>query len=312
MDGSVTAVEVTIAISTFRRPQGLRRLLESLKVLVAATPTFEIVVVDNDRAGTARPVVDALRSNGFDIRYVVEPTQSISRARNRSVREASGRFVAFIDDDEWADPDWLAELWRAAQLTGADAVFGPVVAVLPPTTPGWIAAAGFLQPEKLDAGTQLAWHQTSTANALVRRDALLDLPELFADSFGLTGGEDSDLFCRMLERGRALVAAGSGTVYTDLPASRASARGLLKRHFRNGVVRARIDGPRAPTSRRVADTAGASLKFLTSGARGLLWLPRDRARGFAYLLRSALAAGRVAGAAGLRYQPYRRRDPTRD
>ena len=46
--------------------------------------------------------------------------------RNAGFANARGRFLALIDDDEQASPDWLAHLTRAQRTCDADVVFGPV------------------------------------------------------------------------------------------------------------------------------------------------------------------------------------------
>jgi hypothetical protein len=51
---------VLVCVITCRRPAGLGRLLEALTEQVVTKSHFEILVVDNDAGGSARPVVDAL------------------------------------------------------------------------------------------------------------------------------------------------------------------------------------------------------------------------------------------------------------
>ena len=292
--GLLPTPEVSITISTFRRPAGLRRLLENIRGLDPSSPRFEVVVIDNDAGSGARPVVDAEPTARFDVRYFVEPVQSIARARNRGIGEAAGRFVAFIDDDEWPDPRWLVELWTIAQQSQADAVIGPVLAVLPESTPRWLAAGGFFQRPILETGRTLAWWETTTANALVRRESMLSLSALFDDAFGLTGGSDSDLFRRMLAGGCRVVGAGSGIVHEAIDSSRVNAAWLLRRHFRNGMTSARLSG-RKRRGRRL----------MKHGALALLSLGRGRIETFRQLLAAAAVLGEIAAAIGYRYEPYR-------
>jgi succinoglycan biosynthesis protein ExoM len=292
--GLLPPPEISITISTFRRPSGLRRLLDGIRGLDPSSPRFDVVVVDNDVNESGRPVVDGEGSTSFDLRYFVEPVQSIARARNRGVGEASGRFIAFIDDDEWPDPAWLVELWTLAQQTRADAVIGPVLAVLPESTPRWLAAGGFFQRKMLETGRPVEWWDATTANALVRRDSMLSLPALFDDALGLAGGSDSDLFRRMLARGLRVVGSRTGTVHEAIDPSRVNAAWLLKRHFRNGMTSARL-------SRRKR----RARRLVKHGAAALLSLGRGRVEAFRQLLAAAAALGEMATATGYRYEPYR-------
>ena len=57
------SVDISVCIATFERPQGLRRLLESLMAFAAQPePRIEIVVVDNSARASARATIDALQS----------------------------------------------------------------------------------------------------------------------------------------------------------------------------------------------------------------------------------------------------------
>ncbi len=60
--------------------------------------------------------------------YVVEPAPGLSRARNRAVATAPGEILAWIDDDDEADPHWLSEIARAlADHPEASVVSGVIV-----------------------------------------------------------------------------------------------------------------------------------------------------------------------------------------
>jgi glycosyltransferase involved in cell wall biosynthesis len=67
---------------------------------------FEIIVVDNsaDQAGAGR--FRQRYSGLFNLTYLVEPKPGLSNARNKDTAAASGRIVAFIDDDARACPSW--------------------------------------------------------------------------------------------------------------------------------------------------------------------------------------------------------------
>jgi GT2 family glycosyltransferase len=73
-------------------------------------PRFEVVVVDNAPTNDAvRTLVEA-RTGGVQYRYVVELRAGLSWARNAGIAAASGEILAFLDDDEEPECDWLAGL----------------------------------------------------------------------------------------------------------------------------------------------------------------------------------------------------------
>lgn len=86
---------VSVIIPTHNRAQLLREALESLR---SQTYTdFEAIVVDDGSTDNTREVVGS-----FDDRfqYIYQVKQGRSRARNRGLETARGRYVAFLDDDD--------------------------------------------------------------------------------------------------------------------------------------------------------------------------------------------------------------------
>ena len=89
----------------------------------------ELIVVDNSPDLNARALVASLAEKSpFPLHYVSERRPGVANARNAGVAVAQGRWVAFLDDDEEADPCWLASLARVARERGAAAVFGSIEA----------------------------------------------------------------------------------------------------------------------------------------------------------------------------------------
>lgn len=123
------APPITVALCTRERPLALTRCLRSL--LASSYPDFRILVVDN--APTSPVTREAVAAAGLAeprgrIEYLVEPEPGLSWARNRALAECGGEIVAWIDDDETADPHWLAEIACAfAEHPGLDAMSGLVV-----------------------------------------------------------------------------------------------------------------------------------------------------------------------------------------
>jgi succinoglycan biosynthesis protein ExoM len=229
-------VTVAVCVATFARPDGLRRLLRSLgdQVLDTRATVAKVVVVDNDESGSARPVVDAVEGLPWPVEYVIEPKRGISAARNTAVQHAGAvDFIAFIDDDEWAESSWLAELLRTQERTRAQVVVGPVIPVFeesPP--PGWFEKGRFLAAQTYPQDQQL--HFGYTGNALVHNSVLEPAGAPFSERFGLLGGEDTHFFMRVYLKGAKIVWAADARVYESIPAARMSVSWLLGREYRRG------------------------------------------------------------------------------
>src|SRR5689334_6581829 len=131
--------KVCVCICTFRRPLLLLRCLQGVVAMERQGRfSLSIVVVDNDSQESARDTVVTFRSSSpVEILYIVEPRQNIALARNRALGNASGDYVAFIDDDEFPSPHWILALLKECEKPGVDGVLGPVRSHFDLPPPSW-------------------------------------------------------------------------------------------------------------------------------------------------------------------------------
>jgi succinoglycan biosynthesis protein ExoM len=232
-------VHIDICIATYRRPALLSVLVRSLlRQKVNDSLRFRIVIVDNDAAQTAKTVVESFMPCPVPIIYAVEPVQGISFARNRCVSLCEGNYAAFIDDDEYADDDWLQCMMNAMEHFNAGIVFGPVIPHLPPDVPSWITVGKFFERRRYTTGTSLA--ESTIGNALIRREVLNSVHGPFDPEFALTGGEDSAFFAAVRQKGVSIIWCDTATVYETIPTERTNILWLARRAFRCGQGHARL------------------------------------------------------------------------
>jgi succinoglycan biosynthesis protein ExoM len=187
---------VTIGVVTFRRPDDLAALLPLLLEQAAAVEgpdrTVDVLVVDNDPAQSARPVVETLAAER--VRYVPEPVPGIAAARNRVLDETAADLLVFIDDDERPQAGWLAALLATRAATGAVAVAGAVVSAFDGDLDPWVQAGAFFRSRLLapsDYGL-LAMVTAVIAVADIFRD--LGLSTAAVQAPRLTAGQRANLF----------------------------------------------------------------------------------------------------------------------
>jgi len=122
---------IVVAAPTCRRPKMLGQLLHSFVTMKPPSGSrVSFLIVDNAPDAPVRDVVKSFRRRtGLDVGYVLEAEPGIPFARNRALDEAAAAgadFVAFVDDDEFVDPDWLDRLAAHQRGDGAHLVGGPV------------------------------------------------------------------------------------------------------------------------------------------------------------------------------------------
>ena len=225
----------TVVVCTDGRRPELAQAVAS--VLAQTDAGFELLVVDNaPRTGCTESVLAGV--DDPRLRVVSEPRRGLSVARNTGVRSASGEVIAFTDDDCVVEPGWLAGLRTAfAADPQIAAVTGRTVAVRL-TSP---VQRLFEQFGSFDRGSvRVLWHfadagsHTVLSPALTRFAGVAALPRIFpyAGVFGsgnnmafttavlgrlgpfdealgagtpAAGGEDLDMFVRLMLAGEVLV-----------------------------------------------------------------------------------------------------------
>ena len=213
----------------------MKRTLEQISRLeTRGFFTYSIVVADNDYLGSARDVViQSKRFGQAELLYFIESEQNIARARNLAVSKANGEFLAFIDDDEFPEPDWLITAFQACNEFDCDGILGPVKPCFDQKPPDWLIQGNFcIRPEHA-TGTVLDYRQTRTGNVLLRSNVLHGIKEPFDIRFS-NGGEDSDFFKRLIEAGRVFIWCNESVVSEIVPPERWARSYLLKRALLRG------------------------------------------------------------------------------
>jgi glycosyltransferase involved in cell wall biosynthesis len=156
----------------------------------------------------------------FNLTYLVEPKPGLSNARNKDTAAASGRIVAFIDDDARACPSWAKELLHAhAAFDGRAGIVGG-----PPDCPRWIdeKPAWIDEPSRsylgvIDLGREL--RELSARGWLAGCDISFDVVSLiaaggFSTRLGRMGSGSMLLSNEEIEASERVRAIGKLAIYT--------------------------------------------------------------------------------------------------
>jgi glycosyltransferase involved in cell wall biosynthesis len=233
---------ICVCICTYLRPALLLRLLEKLEDQVTrGSFTFSAVVVDNDVHRSAQAVVDGFKGrSGLAVEYYVEPVRNISLARNKAVAMSRGKYLAFIDDDEFPERTWLCLLRDTCLRTGGECVLGPVEPFYETRPPAWVVKGRLCEREHFETGTVIRrTEHTRTGNVLLLREVCLEKEGPFEPSLGRSGGEDYEFFRWMLNRGYTITWCNEAPVYESVPPERMRRSYFLKRGLLRGGLNAR-------------------------------------------------------------------------
>lgn len=235
---TIVKSHISVCVCTFKRPEFLRRLLGDIqKQETGGLFTYSIVICDNDRQRSAEQTVVSFASDSpVEILYCVEPNQGIALARNMVVKNATGDLLAFIDDDEFPDSNWLRSLFLALQQYRVDGILGPVKPSFEAGVPAWIVKGKFYDRSFPSSGCILTSSQTRTGNVLLSSGVLTEIEGPFRPEF--RAGEDVDFFRRAIEKGFRFAWCNEGVVFETVPPSRWKRMYLLRKALLRGACAA--------------------------------------------------------------------------
>lgn len=264
-----------------------------------------MVVIDNYVNGNA---CDICRYHqkivNMPVIFDIEKNRGISFARNKAVASASDNtdFIAFLDDDEIPEPNWLDELLYTSKMFNADIVSGVIVPSFDRPPPKWIEQGGYFTRQRPPTGHLLL--EARTGNSLIKRSLFRKIGD-FDPRFALTGGEDTHFSMRASRAGFTIVASDESIVYESIHQTQMSAMWILMRAYRIGNTFIRC--------KTYIDFSASSkvywaLRGFTRIVRGICRIPLSIVFGRIYLVNSFYSiyngVGILTGLLGYRYNEY--------
>ncbi len=244
-------MKLTLSICTHNHLAALKQTLAGLHDLRPPRKPWELLIVNNASSdGTG----DWLTQSGWqrtdiNCRVVQEDQLGVAHARNRALTEAKGEYVAFLDDDETPEPDWLTNIEQVIDDYQPAAIGGRIRAHLPGGRPSWLTdeLLGFLG--ELDYGpVERALTEASTpiftGNAVFHRQTVLDAGG-FDGNLGRrgniqSGGEDTELYQRLINLKKPVRWAPQAVIHHRIEPWKLRRTYFLRLHYRQG----RMEGAR--------------------------------------------------------------------
>ena len=266
---------------------------------------IEILVVENDETPHAETQIAQLATNSpFPIHHRLEPRQGIPHARNCALDYAKcGNFnyLLFLDDDEWAEPDWLVQIYEYAQKQGGCIiVHGHVISEFPPNAPKHLIA--LMHRKAKPTGTRL--DSCATNNILLPLKKIKEAGLRFDEANPFAGGEDVLFTFAARQKGINIHECQEATVHEEIPANRISLKWLAQRKYWMGIGQLKRDVMRGEKPLVLFPKACCSL-VLRLPVVLVFALIVNRKQTAKHWLKICKNAGTIGGLLGRETQAYR-------
>jgi glycosyltransferase involved in cell wall biosynthesis len=206
--------QITMVISTYNRSEMLSEALANALFQESRGVPYEVIVVDNNSTDATREVVARYVAEGHkNLRYIFEPRQGVSYARNAGLASARSEIIAFADDDVLVAKDWIYTIRRVfEEHPDVDCIGGRVFPAWRATAPRWLTREHWMPLGLQDYGDEpLSINKERplclvSANLAFRREVFrhtgLFAPELQRIKDNIGSMEDAELLERYWASGR--------------------------------------------------------------------------------------------------------------
>ena len=140
---SVSAPLVTLIVPIYNAAPYLKNCLGSIKA--QTFQEFEALLVNDGSQDASPEICQSYERADSRFRLIDKPNSGVSDSRNVALDQARGKYVQFLDADDWLTPDAIETLVHTAESTGADLVLSHFYRVAGDR----IAQRGHIKKEKL-------------------------------------------------------------------------------------------------------------------------------------------------------------------
>jgi len=231
---------ITVVICTYNRADLLSEVLQSLARQTAPSAVYDVVVVNNNSTDATQQIAQDFSARFENFQVVVETKQGLSHARNRGCKEAKTPWVAYLDDDARARPDFADRIIHTAENFAFDCFGGIYLPWYKYGKKQWFRDEYASNGELLDTTGVLERDEISGGVSAFKKCVLEELGG-FPTGLGMIGGriaygEETLLQLRMRQKGYIIGFDPGLQVDHLVPPSKMTVRWLLKSAYAHGAA----------------------------------------------------------------------------
>ena len=180
---------------------------------------------------------------------MLENRAGVSNARNAGIESGTGDYIAYIDDDETVNIEWIENMVKALDSYQADMATGPVFPMYEKQPPYWMPRSFFEWGESENVVDKQKPYFINrgfgTGNSMFRKHSIGKnrfRTELGRKGISLVSGEDTVFVDELFRKGCKALFVPGAKVYHQIPADRINLKWVTRRSFAEGVTEYRACG----------------------------------------------------------------------
>ena len=111
---------ISIIIPVYNKEKYIGRCIDS--ILSQVYEFIEIIVIDDGSSDSSRRIIEARSKKDNRIKYYYKKNGGVSSARNMGLKKASGKYIMFIDADDYVDADYINAMHNTIVTDDVDIV----------------------------------------------------------------------------------------------------------------------------------------------------------------------------------------------
>lgn len=239
---------ISVVICTYNREQFLPGLMQSILLQSINKQDFEILFINNNSTDDTESICQQFIKDypDYSIRYLCENNQGLSYARNRGIRESTGKYLTFADDDALLAPDFLEKVCSFLdQHLDIAEVGGPIYLKYLGAIPKWEnpymnSLFGYFYPSPTPYYMKKEGKKYPRGSNMTFRTDVFSTCGDFNTSLGrikrvMLGGEEKDIAFRILNSGMKIAYIPEAIVYHLVPESRTTLEFIREQALGNGL-----------------------------------------------------------------------------
>lgn len=115
--------KVTVIIPVYNSENYIARCLDS--VLSQSYTNYEILVVNDGSKDNSQKIIEEYKEKYPEkITSIIQENKGVAKTRNESIKRATGKYIMFIDNDDYIDKDYIETFVKEIEKDNSDAVIG--------------------------------------------------------------------------------------------------------------------------------------------------------------------------------------------